>query len=127
MTTTPFRIEGLLAARQFVSPQLVGEQIYFVSDDPEALISRAAQELYDMESGPYPENPEVDANLISASLADRYPSCSNRPVERDTEYREMSVGPQRGRPKDQFALPGRECPNLVRSFRPIESSRPVSG
>ncbi len=30
--TTNFRIESLLAARQFLAPQLVGEQIYFISD-----------------------------------------------------------------------------------------------
>ena len=30
--TTNFHIESLLAARQFLAPQLVGEQIYFISD-----------------------------------------------------------------------------------------------
>lgn len=29
---TPIRIESLLAARQFLAPQLVGDQLYFVSD-----------------------------------------------------------------------------------------------
>jgi len=31
-TKNPIRIESLLAARQFLAPQLVGEQLYFVSD-----------------------------------------------------------------------------------------------
>lgn len=44
----------------------LGRQIYFVSDDPEALINRAAQELYEMEADPYPENPEVDGKPCPA-------------------------------------------------------------
>lgn len=40
----------------------LGRQMYLVSDDPEALIARAAQELYDMEAAyqPCTGNPEVD-------------------------------------------------------------------
>jgi hypothetical protein len=38
----------------------LGRQVYLVSDDPDALIARAAQELYEMEEAhPHPENPEV--------------------------------------------------------------------
>lgn len=38
----------------------LGRQLYLVSDDPEALIEKVAQELYEMETAyPYPENPDM--------------------------------------------------------------------
>jgi hypothetical protein len=46
--------------RQRESDGTLGRQIYFVSDDPETLITRAAQELYDMEAAqPHTEKPDV--------------------------------------------------------------------
>lgn len=50
----------------------LGRQLYLVSDDPEALIARAAQELYEIEqSYPRTENPEVDKVVAEQQVSPR--------------------------------------------------------
>lgn len=90
----------------------LGRQIYFVSDDPQALLSREAQELYDMEAAGYPltEKPEVDEKPCPAEPLPANPDMAK-------VIGEQQVSPCAAKPDLAKPLPAEPLPANPHAYK----------
>jgi hypothetical protein len=87
-------------------------QLYLVSDDPAALIERAAQELYEMEVAghPLPENPEVVKRPLTP-----LPDTANPEVAKVAENK--GVHPLPAKPDTAEPLPAKPLPEKPEAYK----------
>jgi hypothetical protein len=91
----------------------LGRQLYLISDDPQALIEKAAQELYEMEASlePLPENPEVDevvAEQQVSPLTAKPDTAKPDLAKPDTAEPDLANQPHKRNIRDKINIPSKD-------------------